>query len=527
MQDSDRAITPERKEIHKQSSISLTSTRADKGPDWLAIGTVLFIAALFAIVARLNAQPAASLMPIAALSATGCGLLVTAIRKVRTFQRPGLMEACIAGFGLGLFQFLAALTYPNVIQILGIDPAQKNQFIATWILVIVCTMVFSLVGAAIGHLAFAPFVPPPNSRKAKLATSRGAHKEREEYDPDNDDDDEKTDSTDDIAHDSDDNDEATDRVTDVEDETSHPKTAPDGDESITHPKTAPEVDKPVAHSDTNPASRDMAKISEESSESEPRTRNKELDTRAEAETVDKPDNVEAETRAPDTVTASETEDETETVAEPIAASTPSLLQIIMAVFLLGLSPTIIAYVFSAAYDYVMSLFQLSSGPYPTLRILSALLPWQIPIPVTFSGVNESLITVLLWRVPLFLGNPTRFDFQALEPVVFNGLALALLLLLSQGQRIRNLSNQAYTRINLATFLILEALFGLVIVVPANLWIQRGVQGLLQLQSIVVPIRSLELLDTTSFLLNFVTAPLLCVILGLVLWSQRERASISS
>src|SRR6266568_9007684 len=75
------------------------------GFDWLAIGVVLLIAALFAIAARLSPQPSNSLTPAAVLSATGCGLLVTAMRKLRTARRPGLLEAALGGLILAFFQF--------------------------------------------------------------------------------------------------------------------------------------------------------------------------------------------------------------------------------------------------------------------------------------------------------------------------------------------------------------------------------------------------------------------------------------
>ncbi|HET8909904.1 MAG TPA: hypothetical protein VFN23_00470, partial [Ktedonobacteraceae bacterium] len=461
-----------------------TTTITHKGLDWLAIGTVLFIAALFAIVARFNTQPATSLMPVAALSATGCGLLVTAIRKIRTFQRPGLLDAGIAGFGMAIFQFVAAITYPNVFQILGDDLPQRNEFLATWALVIVSTIVFSLVGAAIGHLAFAPFTPDPKKLKAKTATTRIVH--RVDYE--------------DEINDSDD---------DAEDETSASADAAD-QSTLTEADLDAQDAETLTENDLD--AQDVEALMGADSEADTTTTDEATET--ETTTTTQPDKVADEAD-------SSTEDRT------VAASTPSLLQIIMSVFLLGLAPTIIAYVFSAAYDYIMGLFQLASGPYPTLRILSTLLPWQLPIPITFTGTNSNFITLVLWRIPLFLGNPTHFDFQALESVVLNGVALALLLLLSQGQRIRSLSNQTYTRINLATYLVLEGLFGLIIVLPSNLWIQRGLQGLLQLQTIVIPIRTLQLLDTSSFILNFLTAPVLCILIGLILWSQRTRRILAS
>src|ERR1051326_6461042 len=87
--------------------------------DWLAIGVVLLTAGLFALVARLNTQPATSLTPVAVLSATGCGLLVTALRKLHTPSRPGLFEAALGGLFMALFQFIAAITYPNVVYALS------------------------------------------------------------------------------------------------------------------------------------------------------------------------------------------------------------------------------------------------------------------------------------------------------------------------------------------------------------------------------------------------------------------------
>src|SRR5437588_3352118 len=105
--------------------------------DWLAIGVVLLIAGLFALVARLNSQPATSLTPVAVLSATGCGLLVTAIRKLHTPKRPGLFEASVGGLFLAVFQFIAALTYPNVPSALSLFSDERTGFLATWMLIAV------------------------------------------------------------------------------------------------------------------------------------------------------------------------------------------------------------------------------------------------------------------------------------------------------------------------------------------------------------------------------------------------------
>src|SRR5438067_11072872 len=111
----------------------LPEQSTDKGGefDWLAIGVVLLLAALFALLARLNAQPSTSLTPAAVLSATGCGLLVTGIRKLHTPRRPGLFEAAIGGLFLALFQFMAAMTYPNILRVLSQVSDERLGFLTT------------------------------------------------------------------------------------------------------------------------------------------------------------------------------------------------------------------------------------------------------------------------------------------------------------------------------------------------------------------------------------------------------------
>ena len=106
--------------------------RSGREFDWLAIGIILLLAALFALLGRLNAQPPTSLTPVAVLSATGCGLLVTGIRKLHTPQRPGLLEASIAGLFLAVFQFMAALTYPNILYVLSHVSDERVGFLTTW-----------------------------------------------------------------------------------------------------------------------------------------------------------------------------------------------------------------------------------------------------------------------------------------------------------------------------------------------------------------------------------------------------------
>src|SRR6266566_8015768 len=136
--------------------------------DWFAIGVVILIAALFALAARLSPQPATSLTPAAVLSATGCGLLVTALRKLHTSSRPGLFEAALGGLFLALFQFMAAITYPNVVYALSLAYDERLGFLTTWALIAVFSVIFSMVGAALGHLAFAPLRPLPTRTTNRL-----------------------------------------------------------------------------------------------------------------------------------------------------------------------------------------------------------------------------------------------------------------------------------------------------------------------------------------------------------------------
>ncbi len=160
----------------------------------------------------------------------------------------------------------------------------------------------------------------------------------------------------------------------------------------------------------------------------------------------------------------------------------------------------------------MNGFTLS--PYPTLRLLSALLPWQVPVSVSLNGsAGNFIIFSLLWYIPLFFGNPTLFDLQALEPLIFNGAALALLLLVMYKQD-SNIARQP-TPMSWKIFLLLEALLGLIIVLPADLWLLRGIQGILQLQDFAIPIRSLQVLNPLTFTLNLITGPLICVAVGIL------------
>src|SRR6266699_2006700 len=144
-------------------SSSSAAYRQVSGFDWTAPGVVILISAFFAITARLYAQPATSFVPIVVLSATGCGLLVTAIRKLRTFKGVGLLEATLSGFFMALFQFIVAITYPGVFDSLRLGQILRDDFLITWGLVALFSITFSIAGAALGHLVFAPLQQPLRS----------------------------------------------------------------------------------------------------------------------------------------------------------------------------------------------------------------------------------------------------------------------------------------------------------------------------------------------------------------------------
>lgn len=364
--DEDEAVQPE--------VPILTAKAGDKDFDWLALGIVIIIAALFALAGRFNAQPTTSLAPVAVLSATGCGLLITSMRKLRTPLRPGLFEAALGGFFLALVQFIAALSYPHVLQVLSEVSDERLGFLTTWGLITAFSVIFSIVGATLGHLAFAPLRPLPAKKDALQR---------------------------------------------------------------------------------------------------------------------------------------------------------SLVSYFITVLLLGLAPIAVGYVFSAAFDYMLTTYQFFPGPYPTLRLLSTLLPWQLPVAFNINSSDPNSLVFLLWqlwRFPVFLGNPTMFDVQALEPFVFNSAALGLLLLTMRSTA----TDAGSQRIVLGwpSYLVLEFALGLLLVFPADLWIVRGLQGLLQNPVLAVPIRTLTILDQSTFILNLATGPLICLGIGVLLrFSRIDRVGV--
>jgi len=403
------------------STMQPVSLSTSHGFDWLALGVVILIAAFFAFTARLNAQPATSLVPVAVLSATGCGLLVTALRKLRTPQGVGLFAAALGGFFVALFQFLMALTYPGVLDTLSAGGPLSGAFLSTWGLVIGFSILFSAAGAVLGHLAFAPLRPLPPARSSPKDSTALTTEEQ--------------------AADASLEEQAADQVELVEDDV----------------LSSENEENAAGGGEQHSGEEDM---------------------------------------------------------QPLQP-TRSAFSYLVTILLLGLAPTVIAYVFSAAFDFTLGLNQVILGPYPTLRLLSTLLPWQIPLPIAVSGNIGNIITFsLLWRIPLFLGNPKPFDLQALEPFVFNGAALALLLLTMHRH------NTSTSRPSLSpgwpVYLSLEAALGLVLILPADLWIFQGLRGLLQLPGIVVPIRTLSILDPLTFSLNLITGLLVCIAIGVSL-----------
>lgn len=394
------------------------------GFDWLALGAALLIAAFFALTARFNSLPAPSFVPAAALSATGCGLLVTALRKLRHRPGVGLLEASLAGLCLALFQFAITFTYPDVFTFATTVPESGHAFLITWGLVGLFAVVLSLAGAALGHLAFAPLRPLP-ARTPQQTEAEEREEEEEE------------------------------------------------------------------HVETEEADAKSEQV-ETAEETGPDQENEEVEEAEEA--------LSPETQRP-----------------------RSLVSYAITVLLLGLLPMMIGYVFAAVYDFVLGAIhvdQISPAFYPTLSLLAGLLPWRLPVLINLANANGSFIVfTLLWRVPdSILGNPSTFDVQALEPFVFNAAALALFLIALHRHKDREgkLHGAPW-----GLFIGLEALLGLTIILPSNLWLLRGLEGVLQFQGQVVQLPTIFLLNPALFILNLLTGPLFCVLAGLVVRRQHQ------
>ncbi|GEM_PF-697961 len=409
-----------------------------QGFDWPALIAALAIAAFFAVTARMNSQPAPSFIPAAIFSATGCGLLVTAIRKLRGWSGVGLREAGMAGLGMALFQFAIALTYPGVLTNIAELPEDGHPFLVTWGLIALFAVVLSLAGAAIGHLAFAPLRPLP-----------GRTKEQE-----------------------------------GEDEA--------GNESETNQETEVSAERMEESEDSQ---------NEEEAQDET-TEAGEIE-----ETADEDEE--------------EDEDESAQIATASAQLRNPLINYTITIVLLGLLPMMAGYVFAATYDFIMGAMnvdKISPALYPTLSLLSGLLPWRLAAPINLSGASGSFIVfTLLWRIPdSVLGNPSLFDVQALEALVFNASALAFLLIAMYKSDSTGSKQQAAPW---GLFLLLESLLGLLLILPANLWLLRGLEGILQLQNLLAALPPIQLLNPATFILNLVTGVLFCALVGVIVRRQ--------
>lgn len=412
--------------------------------DWLALIVALFIAAFFALTARFNSQPSPSYIPVAVFSATGCGLLVTALRKMRSLPGVGLLEAGLSGFGMAFLQFAVTFTYPNVFTTVTTVPEYNRAFLITWGLVALFAVVLSLAGAAIGHLAFAPLRPLPARAQKQSA---GAEDDEELVEDDE-----------------------------------------EGDDG-------------------------GAKVMPEQTTEESETSESNLE-------LTEPAN------AADDSTGDENDEENDEEPAPAGTDTRpqrSLANYAVTVLLLGLLPMMVGYVFAASYDFIMNTInvnQISPALYPTLSLLSGLLPWRLAAPINLASVNGSFIVfTLLWRIPdSVLGNPNLFDVQALETFVFNAAGLALLLITMHG---RDNTESKQQPVPWSMFLFLEALLGLIIILPATLWIQRGLEGVLQIQNLVAQLPTIQLLNPTLSILNLMTGTLFCLLIGLIVRRQYQ------
>lgn len=451
----DQAIRSSEEGASQTSREENSRQKGRRGLDWLAVGLLLFVAAFFAVTARFNSQPAPSFVPAAALSATGCGLLVTALRKLRSFPGIGVLEAALGGFFLAFFQFAIALTYPNVFTTITSNSPNGRAFLLTWGLIVVFTIALSMAGAALGHLAFAPPRPLPErarQRSARLEEEENAEEDEQEIEP-------------------------------------------------------------MEEADENAVDALAASGSQEQQE----------EARAPGASVETED-VEKDTERDESATEEEgASEEGEEESEAEQSGYRSLLNYIVPVLLLGFLPMIVGYVFAAAYDALMNAISANSiapGLYPTLSLLSGLLPWRLAVPITLTGANGPfIIFTLLWRIPdSFLGNPNVFDVQTLEPLFLNSSALALLLITTYG---REQGESAAQHVPTGLLVFLEALLGLTLVLPASLWILRGLEGVFQIGGVVVPLPSVQLLDRPMLILNLVTAPLFCLLVGLIVRRQYQ------
>lgn len=409
--------------------------------DWPALIAALAVAAFFALTARFNNLPAPSYIPAAVFSATGCGLLVTAVHKLRQRAGAGLLEAGLGGFGMALLQFAVAFTYPGVFSTITTAPDYARAFLLTWGLIALFALILSLAGATIGHLTFSPPRPLPAR----------AQKQRE---PDEEDEEEE----------------------EEEDEA----------DSATRARAENE-------SEALPA--------EDEGEAEEEDGNEDEEEDEESEEI-------------------EEEDEDEVAGAQPRRSWPNY---VITVLLLGLLPMMAGYVFAATYDFVLNLVNvnaISPGLYPTLSLLTGLLPWKLAASISMSNSNEAFIAfTLLWRIPDSpLVNLNLFDVQTLESMVFTATGLALLLITRYKSDTPGGQRQSAP---LSLFLLLQTLLGLIIILPANLWLLRGLEGILQFQTLLAQLPTIQLLNPLLFTLNLLTGMLFCIIVGLIVRRQYQ------
>jgi hypothetical protein len=434
----DRAVEASRAGDGLSSREEIPAQSPDGRLDWPALLAALAVAAFFALTARFNSQPAPSYVPAAVFSATGCGLLVTAIHKLRSRAGAGLREAALGGLGMALFQFLMTFTYPGVFTTITSMPEYSRAFFLTWGLVALFAIVLSLAGATIGHLAFSPLRP------AQKNTQEQSAEDEEELE---------------------------DEEQSVEAEER---------DQLASPSALPEA--------RQTASSDEA-LEEEEEESY------------------------------------EAEDEDELSRQvPTGAQTRHVwINYAITVLLLALLPMMAGYVFAASYDFLlntMNVNSISPALYPTLSLLSGLLPWRLANPISLSGQNGTFIVfTLLWRIPdSVLGNPNLFDVQALESQVFSATGLALLLITMYN---RDNSSDRRRSAPWGVFVSLEMLLGLLLILPTNLWLLRGLEGVLQMGGIIAALPTIQLINPLLFTLNLLTGALFCLIIGLIVRRQHQ------
>lgn len=467
---------------------------------WSALIAALAVAAFFAATARFNSQPSPSYIPAAIFSASGCGLLVTAIRKLHALPGAGLLEAGLSGFGLALLQFAVTFTYPGVYSTITAAPEYSRAFFITWGLIAFFAVILSMAGATIGHLAFAPARPLP-ARSPRRATTA----EEEEEDAMLPEDENDTLANTDLALSS----RAAEHV--HTQSTSATANAQDAENPAPLALLADEENEQASLSmpDGQVEDEQEAELDDELGTEETKDTNEATELDDELETEQEADEAD--------------EDEVERTGELVTQGGHTLLNYAITVLLLGLLPMIAGYVFAATYDFIMNAININTiAPafYPTLSLLSGLLPWRLVALINLNNSNGGFIVfALLWRIPdSILGNPNLFDVQALESAVFSATGLALLLITMY--RSDNFGEQRQSA-PLGILILLESLLGLILVLPANLWLLRGLEGILQLQTLLVQLPTIHLLNPALFILNLLTGTLACLLIGLIVKRQYQ------